>query len=81
MLAMSNANATRARRIQAISQFYRNNITERTLSVPWPNRANIRVSYGARMGDRTAPLGRGVPDMEDVLQEMGAEVRQANSGG
>ena len=43
-------------RISRIAQEYRNNINDRLQSVEWPRRNNIRVSYGARIGDRFAPL-------------------------
>ena len=52
----NTARGTRLARISRIAQAYRNNINDRLQSVDWQRRANIRVSYGARIGDRYAPL-------------------------
>lgn len=56
MLAMNNARGSRLLRISRIAQEYRNNINDRLQSVDWQRRANIKVSYGARIGDKFAPL-------------------------
>ena len=54
---MSNtARGRRLARISRIAQEYRDNINDRLKSVDWPRRANIKVSYGARIGDNLAPL-------------------------
>ena len=54
---MSNtARGTRLVKISRIAQEYRNNINDRLQSVEWARRANIKVSYGARVGDKFAPL-------------------------
>ncbi len=54
---MSNtARGTRLASISRIAQEYRNNINDRLQSVDWSRRANIKVSYGARIGDKYAPL-------------------------
>lgn len=41
--------------ISRIAETYRNNINARLQGVDWPRRANIKVSYGARIGDPSAP--------------------------
>lgn len=56
MLAMNNARGSRLLRISRIAQEYRNNINDRLHAVEWPRRNNIKVSYGARIGDKFASL-------------------------
>ena len=53
---MVTARGRRLLNISRIAQEYRNNINDRLQSVEWPQRANIKVSYGARTGDKLAPL-------------------------
>ncbi len=56
MLASNNARGRRLLNISRIAQEYRNNINDRLQSVEWPRRANIKVSYGARTGDKFASI-------------------------
>lgn len=56
MMAMNNATASRMQRIDRIATEYRTNLFRRLTSVDWRRRNNIRVSYGARIGDRYASL-------------------------
>ena len=52
---MNTARGRRLLNISRIAQSYRENINNRLQSVDWPRRANIKVSYGARIGDKFAP--------------------------
>ena len=53
---MNNARGGRISRISRIAQAYRNNINDRLQAVDILRRNNIKVSYGARIGDKLAPL-------------------------
>lgn len=56
LLARNNATASRTRRINAIADAYNENIRKVLgTTIGWPQRANIKMSYGTRIGD---PLER-----------------------
>ena len=53
---LNRAGFFRSLKILRIGQQMRDNINDRLQSVEWPRRANIKVSYGARTGNKFAPL-------------------------